>query len=167
MSDKKRAQLEQEINNLLEHKENELGANNNNDNIEAEKKAKYEAVQAEMAAMFKDPNQGDDLLTPDQILQNGYGGGVSEQRLDGANQNSGLNLRGLPTSKSSHSHQAYMQGDVKRSPKIACDPIMELRHVIGFSPAKCPSLKWSKFPDENVVIFASNGSLIAMDVETN
>ena len=44
---------------------------------------------------------------------------------------------------------------------------MELRHVIGFSPAKCPSLKWSKFPDENVVIFASNGSLIAMDVETN
>jgi len=60
-----------------------------------------------------------------------------------------------------------MQGDVKRSPKIACDPIMELRHVIGFSPAKCPSLKWSKFPDENVVIFASNGSLIAMDVETN
>ena len=44
---------------------------------------------------------------------------------------------------------------------------MELKHIIGYSPARCLSLKWSRIANENVVLFTSCGSLIAMDVETN
>lgn len=44
---------------------------------------------------------------------------------------------------------------------------MELRHIIGYSPSRCLSLKWSRIPGENTVLFTSCGSLIAMDVETN
>ena len=32
---------------------------------------------------------------------------------------------------------------------------MELRHIIGYQPEKCKSLKWSKQEGENVVIFTS------------
>jgi len=51
--------------------------------------------------------------------------------------------------------------------KLNMDPIMELKHIIGYSPARCLSLKWSRIANENVVLFTSCGSLIAMDVETN
>ena len=44
---------------------------------------------------------------------------------------------------------------------------MELKFIIGYSPSKCLNLKWSKIANENVVLFTSCGSLIAMDVETN
>jgi len=44
---------------------------------------------------------------------------------------------------------------------------MELKHIIGYSPEKCINLKWSKVPNENIVLFTSCGSLIAMDTETN
>jgi hypothetical protein len=44
---------------------------------------------------------------------------------------------------------------------------MELRHIIGYSPDKCLNLKWSRQPNENVVIFTSGGTLIAMDVDNN
>ena len=44
---------------------------------------------------------------------------------------------------------------------------MELKHIIGYSPDKCLTLKWSKFQRENSVIFTSGGTLISMDVETN
>ena len=51
--------------------------------------------------------------------------------------------------------------------KFNMDPIMELRHIIGYSPSRCLSLKWSRIPNENTVLFTSCGSLIAMDVETS
>ena len=44
---------------------------------------------------------------------------------------------------------------------------MELKHIIGYQPDKCLNLKWSKQEGENVVIFTSGGTLIAMDTETN
>ena len=53
------------------------------------------------------------------------------------------------------------------NPKLNTDPVMELRHIIGYSPARCLSLKWSRIANENIVLFTSCGSLIAMDVETN
>jgi hypothetical protein len=39
--------------------------------------------------------------------------------------------------------------------------------VIGYSPDKCLNIKWSRVQGENVVLFTSGGTLIAMDVETN
>ena len=52
------------------------------------------------------------------------------------------------------------------NPKFHQDPIMELRHIIGYSPDKCLNLKWSRIANEQIVLFTSCGSLIAMDVET-
>ncbi len=56
---------------------------------------------------------------------------------------------------------------MKRSPKLNLDPVMELKHVIGYSPDKCLNIKWSKIAGENVVLFTSGGTIIVMDVETN
>ena len=44
---------------------------------------------------------------------------------------------------------------------------MELDHIIGYSPDKCLGLKWSRVKKENIVLFTSCGSLVAMDTETN
>lgn len=57
--------------------------------------------------------------------------------------------------------------DLKRSPKLNQDPVMELKHIIGYSPDKCLNIKWSRFGNENVVIFTSGGTIIAMDVDNN
>jgi len=46
------------------------------------------------------------------------------------------------------------------------DPILELKHIIGFSPAKCPYIKWSRVPGESTIVYASEGALIAMDIES-
>jgi len=61
---------------------------------------------------------------------------------------------------------AHIGQELNRSPKLQMDPILELKHIIGYSPDKCLSLKWSRLPKENVVIFPSSGTLVAMDVET-
>ena len=44
---------------------------------------------------------------------------------------------------------------------------MELKHIIGYSPNKCLNIKWSRVPGESVIIFTSEGTLIAMDTESN
>lgn len=54
---------------------------------------------------------------------------------------------------------------MKRSPKLQCDPVLDLKHIIGYSPDRCLSLKWSKIVNENVAIFSSGGSLVAMQAE--
>jgi hypothetical protein len=45
--------------------------------------------------------------------------------------------------------------------------VVELKHVMGYSPDKCLNIKWSRFENENVIVLASGGTLIAMDIETN
>jgi len=52
------------------------------------------------------------------------------------------------------------------------DPVLELKRIIGYSPSYCRSLKWSKKlidkdQTENVVLYTSAATLIAMDAETN
>jgi len=113
---------------------------------------------------------GDDLLSPDEMM--GFGGGtgnVSDQRIENTSGRA-LNLKGLPSahSNASNPYQAGMYVGEQRqaNPKLNQDPIMELKHIIGYSPAKCLSLKWSRIANENIVLFTSCGSLIAMDVET-
>lgn len=61
----------------------------------------------------------------------------------------------------------YIGEELKRSPKLNLDPVMELKHVIGYSPDKCLNIKYSKIADENMVLFSSGGTLIVMDVDTN
>jgi hypothetical protein len=56
---------------------------------------------------------------------------------------------------------------MRRSPKLQQDPIMELQHIIGYSPSRCLSLKWTRIATENVLIYASSGTLIAFDVESD
>ena len=61
----------------------------------------------------------------------------------------------------------YSGYDLSRSHKLNKDPIMELKHIIGYQADKCMSLKWSRQEGENVVLFTSGGTLIAMDSESN
>ena len=78
-----------------------------------------------------------------------------------------MNLAGLQSNKTDYVGGSYIGVDLKRSPKLNQDPILELKHIIGYSPDKCLNLKWSRFQNENVVIFTSGGTLIAMDVDNN
>jgi hypothetical protein len=85
------------------------------------------------------------------------------------NRKQNVNLGGIPNNKEYVSGQyCGLQGEVKRSPKLMQDPILELRHIIGYSPDRCLNLHWSRYPnDPNVVLFTSGGTLIAMDLENN
>jgi|688.fasta_scaffold135272_3 hypothetical protein len=56
---------------------------------------------------------------------------------------------------------------MRRSAKLQTDPIMELKHIIGYSPNKCLNLKWTRIATENVLVYASAGSLIAYDIEND
>lgn len=44
---------------------------------------------------------------------------------------------------------------------------MELKHIIGYQADKCQDIKWSRAEGENVIIFTSGGTLIAMDSDSN
>ena len=63
----------------------------------------------------------------------------------------------------------YVGEGNRRSAKLSLDPVLELKHVIGYSPNKEKGLnvKWSRIPGENIVIFSSGGTIIAMDTETS
>jgi hypothetical protein len=93
---------------------------------------------------------------------------IIEERRD-LNKKQAVNIGSLGKEKEYASGQyCGLAGDLKRSPKLAQDPIVELRHIIGYSPDRCLNLKWSRFPnDNNTVVFTSGGTLIAMDLEDN
>ena len=57
--------------------------------------------------------------------------------------------------------------ELSRSHKLNKDPIMELKHIIGYQADKCLNIKWSQQEGENFVLFTSGGTIIAMDSETN
>ncbi len=76
-------------------------------------------------------------------------------------------MAGLQSNKSDYVSGSYIGVDLKRSPKLNTDPILELKHIVGYSADKCLNLKWSKLASENVVIFSSGGTLIAMDADDN
>jgi WD40 repeat protein len=58
----------------------------------------------------------------------------------------------------------YVGAKHGRSKKLELDPMMELEHVIGYSP-NMQSIKWSRIPGEEIVIFTQGATLIAMDRE--
>jgi WD40 repeat protein len=105
---------------------------------------------------------GDDLLTTDEKL----GFSSDGKRFDGGVDTS---IKGIPSQFNSiptYTGGQFVGADLKRSQKLNMDPIMELKHVIGYSPSACLNLKWSRLPHENIVVFSSAGVLITMDVET-
>ena len=59
----------------------------------------------------------------------------------------------------------YQAKELVKSSKMNQDPILELDHIIGYSPDKCQEIQWIKKVEDNVAIFASGGTLIAMDVD--
>jgi hypothetical protein len=60
-----------------------------------------------------------------------------------------------------------MTGVLDKVDKLAFNnPIMELEHIIGYSPERCATLKWSREIGENIMLFTSSGTIIGMDVET-
>ncbi len=154
LTNKNRHQMESEIDALLQHQKIETGDRENRIE-EVDKQAKYDAVQAELLAQFgaKGGHGSDEITSADEML--GFGTHPPIEGLIDA-ETGGLNLRGLQYSI-----------EVKRSHKLQVDPVMELSHIIGYSPQRCLSLKWSRFANENIVLFTSCGSLIAMDVETS
>ena len=110
MSEEQKARMEMEIDQMLTHQK--LTTTGRGNQIEeVDRKAKYDAMQAEMQAMLgnKSGHGGDDLLSPDELLGFGANAGVmSDQRVENTS-NRGLNLKGLPSAHSSASN-AYTAG---------------------------------------------------------
>ena len=72
-----------------------------------------------------------------------------------------------PSARSNTTASVYTVDHHKKSnPKLSQDPILELKHIIGYSPEQCMNLRWSRIANENIVLFTSCGSLIAMDVDS-
>jgi hypothetical protein len=62
----------------------------------------------------------------------------------------------------------YSGYELSRSHKLSKDPIMELKHIIGYQPSKCLNIKWARMHTEaNCVVFTSGGTLISMNTENN
>ena len=129
--------MQMEIDNLLTHQR--LTTTGRGNQIEeVDKKAKYEAMQAEMQQFLvpKEGHGGDDLLSPNEML--GFGneaGGMSGQRIEG----SSMRALGMPSAHSNPSSRPYQAGmyigETRQiNPKLNMDPIMELKHIIGYSP---------------------------------
>jgi uncharacterized protein with WD repeat len=78
-----------------------------------------------------------------------------------------MNLQGLQSNKADYVSGQFIGTELKRSPKLRQDPVMELKHIIGYSPDRCPQIRWSRFQGENVVIFTTGGTIVAMDVDNN
>jgi hypothetical protein len=103
-------------------------------------------------------HSGVDILSPDEQLGfSTINKGTDMKRHESAQVNNSL----------PYQTGQYIGETMKRSPKLNLDPVMELKHVIGYSPDKCLNIKWSKIAAENVVLFTSGGTIIVMDVETN
>ena len=73
---------------------------------------------------------------------------------------------GFRSGESTYHAGQFVGADHRRCQKLLSDPVMELKHIIGYTPSKCSSLKWSQLDGENVLIFSANSTLIAMDVES-
>ena len=75
MTEEQKAQMEMEIENLLTHQRLTTTGRGNQD-LGCDKQAKYDAMQAEMAALLgaKSGHGGDDLLSPDELLGFGTAG---------------------------------------------------------------------------------------------
>lgn len=103
-------------------------------------------------------HSGVDILSPDEQLGfSTINKGTDMKRHESAQVNNSL----------PYQTGQFIGETMKRSPKLNLDPVMELKHVIGYSPDKCLNIKWSKIAGENVVLFTSGGTIIVMDVETN
>jgi hypothetical protein len=112
------------------------------------------------------PDLSKDFMTP--------GGSISDRDVSGymvdersAKRQQMMNLQGLQSNKTDYVSGQFIGTELKRSPKLRQDPVMELKHIIGYSPDRCPQIRWSRFQGENVAIFTTGGTIVAMDVDNN
>jgi uncharacterized protein with WD repeat len=160
--EEERVKMSQEINQLLNRK------NGPQQDSDEEFLAMRDAAAAKRTRIGKLPEYEaavDDVAKLQNENSNTFNA-VEEKR--DLNRKHAVNLQGLAKDNYVSGQYCGLSADLKRSPKLNVDPIIELRHIIGYSPDRCLNLKWSRFPnDPNVVIFTSGGTLIAMDIENN
>ncbi len=111
-------------------------------------------------------NKMPELVSSGEDTDRRIGGGQEnvssniEERRD-LNKKQSVNIGGLGKNKEYASGQyCGLDGDLKRSPKLDQDPIVELRHIIGYSPDRCTNLKWSRFPNNNNTVFFTSVTLL-------
>lgn len=111
------------------------------------RKRKYEETQRQLAMQFKSgpaegPASGFMVRDDDPV-----------QRRSGMDHQRATNMG------------RYNRVELDRSDRLNVDPIMELKHVIGYQSDKCTQVRWSRTERESVVIFSTGGALVAMDTE--
>lgn len=156
-----RSQMRAEIDGLLhQHTQRD------DDDVQLEtasdvRRKKYEEMQRQLTMQFsagpaEHPTSGAVGRADDD--QMAARSGVSRSRAGGAG----------GTGRSTEYRSGQFSGhDLSRSHKLNKDPIMELKHIIGYQADKCFDIRWSKQEGENVVLFTSGGTLMAMDSESN
>lgn len=135
-----REQMKQEIDGIIGGKGMSMSSISEQIDVEAQRRERYEAMQNALNQQFnKGPvNHPDDKYVKNETF-----------------------------SRSEYRTGQFVGQQLAKSPKLQKEPVMELKHIIGYQPDKCKSMKWSKQQGENVVIFTSGGTLIAMDTENN
>ena len=115
------------------------------------KKQKYDEMQQQLTMQFKQ--------APTDHPVSGFIVKDDDEQI----RHSGSNRQ-----KTDYRSGQYSGYELSRSHKLNKDPIMELRHIIGYQADKCLNIKWARLESEsNCVIFTSGGTLISMNTETN
>lgn len=146
--EEQRNEMRREIDNIIASQQVEGSERSELVDKDRERAERYEAMQNALSMQFgKGP--GDHPVT-------GFIGQEEEES-------------SAPRSRKTTEYRTgqYSGYELSRSHKLNKDPIMELKHIIGYQADKCLNIKWSKQEGENVVIFTSGGTLIAMDSESN
>lgn len=141
--------MRQEIDELMEQRNPQLVADTPEQDQAEERQKRYNEIQNQLNMKYN-KGQGDHPVS-----------GFIVQEDD--------DMSGMRGGKKSSDYRSgqFSGYDLTRSHKLNKDPIMELKHIIGYQADKCMNIKWSKQDGENVVLFTSGGTIIAMDSETN
>jgi WD40 repeat protein len=93
--------------------------------------------------------------------------GPADHPVSGFIKEENVQRKSTSNAKTDYKSGQFSGQELTRSHKLDKDPIMELKHIIGYQADKCLNLKWSRQEGENAVLFTSGGTMIAMDTETN
>ena len=151
-----------EIDGLLSRQAKEEDEDEDKDTASDGQKKKYEEMQRQLTMQFNagpaDQPMNGDVARDEDVDQVAARSGASKSRIGAAG----------GTGRSTEYRSGQFSGhELSRSHKLNKDPIMELKHIIGYQADKCFDIRWSMQEGENAVLFTSGGTLIAMDAESN